>query len=704
MKKFLTVVMTIAILFSSVAFADDLSALTDVELLALYQDILDEMNRRQTLNEPETEDVNEGSAEADTADIVLYYQPTGGEYYHLNQNCPLVNPAFLPLQGNFLYSELNDEPYRELKRCEICGAPFRQENEPVPMSFRDAVEAAGEYAAVGGDIDYLAVAASKDGCDYRTVTILDDRAKELYMAAMSAEDSDAAFEAFDAYAWSLPVCYTETITVKPKEQAELDAQAGRTVGELLAEGYSFYGSGGGENLPTVVDLSSGPYSYEFEVDASFEEYLEHESRNDLVSLKVKGGVLSSSLCLAPNLDYLADGTYRPPVVPNFTAEELAAADSVPPLEEYSRKAWPLDAEGYSDLQNNLDSRYGQVYVVEGIVHQVLSQSPMRVILYTGEDGKSQPVIMECPEQRSFKWEEGKSYRIYADVTSALYILPVLTARYMFSDPSADTSEEKEAFRFETFRDAVVSMEEGDAYTVSDGYAVAVIRRNGRCFRVVASLDEHAEELYIASREEGNLAGKKYRELSEHIKTLPVLYTEELTVIPFTQEELDAMAGKTIEEIMSEPWEIGMCNYPEDAEAGKDIVFPMVNGFCEYELVINEPYEVYQERRAGDRYDPITIMSLRNYLDLTVKCVRYTGISSFHALDLRYQSDGTIKRDVEPFPEDYDFDLMEKIADYLTAAWENIQPDQEAKEAMIAELTAEHPQAEEMIRQIIGSFH
>ena len=314
---------------------------------------------------------------------------------------------------------------------------------PLSMSFRDAVDAAGEYAAVGGDIDYLAVASEKDGRYYRTVTILDDRAKELYMAAMAAEDPDAAFEAFDAYAWSLPVCYTEEITAKPKEQAELDALAGKTVGELLEEGYSFYGSGGGENLPTFVDLSSGLYIYEFEADASFEEYLEHESRDDLQSLKVKSGMLSASLSLATNLDCLADGTYQPQFVPNITAEELSAADSVPPIEEYSSKAWPITAESYADLQNNPDDRYGQVYMVQGAVHQVLSQSPMRVIIYTGEDGQSRPVVVECPEQRSFSWEAGKSYRIYADVTSSLFILPVLTARYTFTGLPADQADEAE---------------------------------------------------------------------------------------------------------------------------------------------------------------------------------------------------------------------------------------------------------------------
>ena len=425
MRKFIAVVTAVTVLFSAAAFADDLPETSGGELPAMHREAQDETER---------------GGLPDAADTVLYYHPDGGMKYHLDQNCLSVHPKYLPLQGSFLYAELNDEPYRALKRCEVCGAPFRREDEAGSMTFRDAADAAGESAAVGGDIDYLAVAAEKDGRYYRTVTLLDSRAKELYMATWEAEDPGAALEAFNAYAWSLPVCYTEEITAKPKDQAELDAQAGKTVGELLEEGYVSYGIGGGENLPTVADLSSGLFIYEFEVDASFDYYREHEGWDGLEDMKVKSGKLSASLSLAANLDYLADGTYQPQFVPNMTAEETAAADRVPPLGEYSQKAWPLTAEGYSDLQNNPDARYGQVYMVQGVVRQVLSRDPMRAVIFTGEDGNPQPVVVECPESRGFNWEEGKLYRIYADVTSVCYILPVLTARYTLSALSADRTD------------------------------------------------------------------------------------------------------------------------------------------------------------------------------------------------------------------------------------------------------------------------
>ena len=308
-------------------------------------------------------------------------------------------------------------------------------------SFRDTVDAAGETAAVGGNIDCLAVVSEQGGRYYRAVTLLDDRAKELYMAAITDGAPDNAYEVFDAYAWSLPVCYTEELTVKPKQQAELDALAGKTIGELLAEGYSFYGIGGGENMPTTVDLLYGLFSYEFEVDVSFEKYQENGDWDGVEDMKVKSGKFSGFSALATNPDYLADGTYEPQFVPHITAEEAAAASRIPPAEEYTRNAWPLTTEGYSDLLDNLENRYGQVYMIEGVVQQVLSQNPARVVINTGEKGNYQPVVVECPEQLTCGAEAGGYYRIYADVSSSCYILPVLTARYIFTGLAPDTADE-----------------------------------------------------------------------------------------------------------------------------------------------------------------------------------------------------------------------------------------------------------------------
>lgn len=54
----------------------------------------------------------------------LYYNPSGGKYYHSNQNCAYVNSRYLPLSP-FEYRELDTPPFSSLKPCPRCNAPKR---------------------------------------------------------------------------------------------------------------------------------------------------------------------------------------------------------------------------------------------------------------------------------------------------------------------------------------------------------------------------------------------------------------------------------------------------------------------------------------------------------------------------------------------------------------------------------------------------
>ena len=59
---------------------------------------------------------------------VLYYNPDGGSYYHTDPYCSangVVKKEYLPYSGNFLYSEVNDMNYKNLKPCPYCNAPAR---------------------------------------------------------------------------------------------------------------------------------------------------------------------------------------------------------------------------------------------------------------------------------------------------------------------------------------------------------------------------------------------------------------------------------------------------------------------------------------------------------------------------------------------------------------------------------------------------
>ena len=61
----------------------------------------------------------------DMEGTLLFYVPEGGEKYHIDPDCPAVNDRYKPMQGTFLYGQLNSDPYRDLEPCPVCGAPER---------------------------------------------------------------------------------------------------------------------------------------------------------------------------------------------------------------------------------------------------------------------------------------------------------------------------------------------------------------------------------------------------------------------------------------------------------------------------------------------------------------------------------------------------------------------------------------------------
>ena len=60
------------------------------------------------------------------ADQVLYYNPDGGSYYHADPNCEAVAEKYRPLSGTFTFGQINEPAYADLKCCQRCAAPMRQ--------------------------------------------------------------------------------------------------------------------------------------------------------------------------------------------------------------------------------------------------------------------------------------------------------------------------------------------------------------------------------------------------------------------------------------------------------------------------------------------------------------------------------------------------------------------------------------------------
>ncbi len=62
-------------------------------------------------------------------DLLIYYNPEGGTYYHINPNCESVNPKYRPLSGVIKWSQIEDSPYDKLEQCKRCGAPLREKKD-----------------------------------------------------------------------------------------------------------------------------------------------------------------------------------------------------------------------------------------------------------------------------------------------------------------------------------------------------------------------------------------------------------------------------------------------------------------------------------------------------------------------------------------------------------------------------------------------
>ncbi|MFH1880455.1 MAG: hypothetical protein ABIK64_06645, partial [Bacillota bacterium] len=55
---------------------------------------------------------------------LLYYNASGGKYYHADPECSSVNAKYLPM-ASFTYGELNQAPFSALQPCLKCNAPTR---------------------------------------------------------------------------------------------------------------------------------------------------------------------------------------------------------------------------------------------------------------------------------------------------------------------------------------------------------------------------------------------------------------------------------------------------------------------------------------------------------------------------------------------------------------------------------------------------
>lgn len=106
---------------------------------------------------------------------------------------------------------------------------------------------------------------------------------------------------------------------------------------------------------------------------------------------------------------------------------------VPDQDKYTRQAWPLNNSAeYSELVSNITYRadHSQVYLVVGTIAEIISEKPQTAIIYTADDGKSRPVVLENKSKTT--WAVGDYLRIYCDAYGTYNSYPWLIARYTYN--------------------------------------------------------------------------------------------------------------------------------------------------------------------------------------------------------------------------------------------------------------------------------
>lgn len=209
-----------------------------------------------------------------TEDTLLYYYPTVGQYYHLNPECRM-RLEYPRMESCFTYSERFEDPYCNLLPCEACTAPLEQEDGPLFSSFGEVSESRASF----GD-DFCIAIVKKEGKYYRAVTKVDEKAKTLLTDALALENEEECQKAINTYieyCKKLPIYYDEEITAVPLGDEELKAFEGKSLEDMLNEGYELYVDEEDENAgDNVINLVKDFYEYMLTIKESQEESHNHE--------------------------------------------------------------------------------------------------------------------------------------------------------------------------------------------------------------------------------------------------------------------------------------------------------------------------------------------------------------------------------------------------------------------------------------------
>ena len=198
-------------------------------------------------------------------------------------------------------------------------------------------------------------------------------------------------------------------------------------------------------------------------------------------------------------------------------------------------------------------------------------------------------------------------------------------------------------------------DEADGRVITGGipgeYYAVVTEKDGKYYRSVAYSDEKLVELNDALNALDYEAEDFFEKheaamqaVDDHLKTLPIAYSEEFTAKPMTEDEMKAIAGKTLAQLEEEGFETGS-NGTEPGEGDEPIiVYTMRYGVYDYNVVVDADFDRYSEAQENNTEG-----------ELVAKEVTLVGITESGA-DLRFHADGTVDEGSFRGPErDHDGD-------------------------------------------------
>ena len=72
-----------------------------------------------------------------------------------------------------------------------------------------------------------------------------------------------------------------------------------------------------------------------------------------------------------------------------------------------------------------------MYVVEGVVEEVVEEGLQKVKIFAGNDKKSLPVIVSVPATSSYLLQPGEYVRIYGEAAAPENGMPLVEGRYVY---------------------------------------------------------------------------------------------------------------------------------------------------------------------------------------------------------------------------------------------------------------------------------